>query len=52
MAYISYVNFWGSEFDNFDSKKDKVQDMEIDQIKLDVHDTYKKDDKKQQIWSW
>ena len=31
-----------SEFDNIVSKKDKVQDMNINQLKLEVHDTYKK----------
>ena len=28
------------------SKKDKLQDSKINQIKLEVHDTYKKDEKK------
>ena len=26
-------------------KKDKVQDLNINQLKLEVHDTYKKDEK-------
>ena len=42
MAYISYIKLWESEFDNFVSKRDKLQDINIDQIKLEVHDTYKK----------
>ena len=45
MAYISYNNFWESEFDNIVSKKDKVQDININQLKLEVHDTYKNDEK-------
>ena len=46
MAYISYNELWGSEFDNIVFKKDKVQDMNINQLKLEVHDTYKKCEKK------
>ena len=45
MAYISYNKVWKSEFDNIVSKKDKVQDININQLKLEVHDTYKKDEK-------
>ena len=45
MAYISYIKFWESEFDKTVSKKDKVQDMNINQLKLEVHDTYEKDEK-------
>ena len=44
MAYISYT-FWKSEFDNLVSKKDKVQDLNVNQLKLQVHDTYIKDEK-------
>ena len=40
MAYISYNKLWESEFDNFVSKKDKLQDLYINQLKLKVHDTY------------
>ena len=43
MAYISYKNLSESEFDNIVSKKDKAQDKNINQIKLKVHDTYRKD---------
>ena len=39
MAYISYNKLWDSEFDNMVSKKDKVQDMNINQLKLKVHDS-------------
>ena len=34
-----------SEFDNIVSEKDKVQDLNNNQLKLEVHDTYKKDEK-------
>ena len=36
---------WESEFDNIVSKRDKLQDININQLKLEVHDTYKKDEK-------
>ena len=45
MAYISYNKLWESEFDGIVSKRDKLQDANISQIKLEVHDTYKKDEK-------
>ena len=45
MAYISYNKLWGSEFDGIVSKRDRLQDSNISQIKLEVHDTYKKDEK-------
>ena len=45
MAYKSYNKLWESEIDNVVSKKDKVQDLNINQSKLEVHDTYKKDEK-------
>ena len=45
MAYISYNKLWESEFDDIVSKRDKVQDLNINQLKLEVHDTYKKDEK-------
>ena len=45
MAYISYNKLWESEFDGFFSKRDKLQDLNINQLKLEVHDTYKKDEK-------
>ena len=45
MAYKSYNNLWESEFDNSVSKKDKVQDMNINQLKLEVNDIYEKDEK-------
>ena len=45
MAYISYNKLWESEFDGIVSKRDKLQDANIRQLKLEVHDTYKKDEK-------
>ena len=45
MAYISYKKLWESEFDGIVSKRDKLQDININQLKLEVHDTYKKDEK-------
>ena len=44
MAYISYNKLWESEFDGIVSKRDKLQDANINQLKLEVHDTYKKDE--------
>ena len=45
MAYISYNKLWESEFDGIVSKRDKLQDLKINQLKIEVHDTYKKDEK-------
>ena len=45
MAYISLNKLWESEFDNIVSKRDKIQDSNINQLKLEVYDTYKKDEK-------
>ena len=45
MAYISYNKLWESEFDGIVSKRDKLQDLNINQLKLEVHDTCKKDEK-------
>ena len=45
MAYISYNKLWESEFDGIVSKRDKLEDLNINQLKLEVHDTYKKDEK-------
>ena len=45
MAYISYNKLWESEFDGIVSKRDKLQDANISQLKPEVHDTYKKDEK-------
>ena len=45
MAYISYNKLWESDFDGIVSKRDKLQDLNNNQLKLEVHDTYKKDEK-------
>ena len=45
MAYISYNKIWESELVGIVSKRDKLQDININQIKLEVHDTYKKYEK-------
>ena len=42
MAYISYNKAWESEFDGIVSKRDKLQDLIFN---LEIHDTYKKDEK-------
>ena len=45
MAYISYNEWWENQFNNLVSKNDKLQDMNNNQLKLEVHDRYKKDEK-------
>ena len=40
MAYISYNRLWESEFDGIVSKRDKLQDSNINHLKLEVQDTY------------
>ena len=45
MAYISYNKLWESEFEGIVSKRDKLQDANISQLKLEVHNTYKKDER-------
>ena len=45
MAYVSYNKLWESEFNGMVSKRDKLQDLNINQLKLEVHDTYRKDEK-------
>ena len=45
MACFSYKKIWESEFDNIVSKRYKVQDMNSDQLKLEIHDTYKEEEK-------
>ena len=44
MAFISYDKVWRSEFCKNVSAYDRVEDINLDQIKLKVNDTYKKDD--------
>ena len=45
MTYFSYNKFSDSEFGNIVCERDKLQDLNINQLKLQVHDTYKKDEK-------
>ena len=45
MAYISYQKLWESEIDIIVSKRDKLQDLNIIQFKLQVHKTYEKGEK-------
>ena len=42
---ISYNKLLESEFDNILSKGDKLQDKKVNQLKLIVHETYRKDEK-------
>ena len=42
MTYIRYNKLSGSDCDNIVSKKDKMQDKNRIQIKVEVHDTYEK----------
>ena len=42
MAYFNYNKLWESEFDKIVSMKDKVRDLNNNQLKLEVHDAYKK----------
>ena len=39
MAYIGYKKMWESDFYNIVFKGDKLQDMNINQLELEVHDT-------------
>ena len=43
--YISYNKLWEAEFDGIVSKRVKLQDRNINQLKLEAHDTFKKDEK-------
>ena len=45
MEFESYETLWRSDVYNNVSAKNTVQVMNLDQIKLKVNDTYKKDDK-------
>ena len=45
MAQISYNKCWKSKFDNIVSKRDNLQDMNVNELKLVIHDSYKKDEK-------
>ena len=45
MAYISCNKLWENDFDNIVSKRGKLQDMNINQLKLQGNETYKKVEK-------
>ena len=45
MAYKSYNKWWESEFHNIVFKRDKLQDLIINQLELELHDSYKKVEK-------
>ena len=45
MAYISHNKLWEAEFDGIVSGRDNLQDANINQLKLEVHHTYKEDEK-------
>ena len=45
MTYISYNKLWESEFDGIVSKRDILQDLNINQLKHKVNDAYKKGEK-------
>ena len=44
MAYIGFDKLWRSEFSNNVSEKDRVQDKNLNQLKLKFNDAYKKDE--------
>ena len=46
MAYKRYDIFWRSEFYNIRSAKDRVQDLNLSQLKLKITDTYRKNGNK------
>ena len=45
MVYINYNKLWESEYAHIVPEKDKVQGLNTNQLKLQVHDTYKIDEK-------
>ena len=45
MSCISYDKIWRSQFHSDVSAEDRLQDMNRNQLKLKVNDTYKKDEK-------
>ena len=49
MAYISYKKLWEPEFDKTVSKRDELQDLNINQLKLEVQDAYRKDKKNHKL---
>ena len=45
MACFSFNKLWESQFDDIVSEEDNVQDLKINQLKLELHDKYEKDEK-------
>ena len=45
MFYIHYNKLWESEIDGIVRKRYKLQDLNINQLKLEVHDAYQKREK-------
>ena len=45
MAYISYNKLWESEFDNIVFNKDEVQIINNNQLKLEVPESFKQNEK-------
>ena len=45
MAYISYNKLCENDFNKIVSKQDKSQVLNMNQLKLEVHDTCKEDEK-------
>ena len=43
MAYFSDNKLWESKFDGIVSKRDKLHDLNFNELKLETHDTHKKD---------
>ena len=43
MSYVRYNNLGESKINGIDSKREKLQDMKIIQVKLDIHDSFKED---------
>ena len=44
MAHISYNKLWKRETEKFVFKKDHVQDISLNQLKLKVNDAFKKEE--------
>ena len=45
MAYISHKKHWESEFDGIVSKRDELQNLNTIPLKLEVYDTFEKNEK-------
>ena len=49
MAQVSCNKLWESEIDKNVSKKVRVQDLNFNHLKLELDDTYKKDEKNNKL---